>query len=157
MLLRSQTGKKVKNAIQKASMARRVVFKNGKLAIAAITAAMLAAVHSGQQAYNTAMDFKEEVLQKNQKAKGEISMKKSTFVTLLVVFAAIAGALGALYFYVLRREKELDEYEQLLFSEDFNDEIPADFDEAEPEKEPEVEKEPLAKAEKVEKTEKAKK
>ncbi len=36
---------------------------------------------------------------------------------------AVAGVLGALYFYVLRREKELDEYEQLLFSEDFNDDV----------------------------------
>ena len=46
-------------------------------------------------------------------------MKKSTFVAILIALAAVAGILGALYVYVLRREKELDEYEQLLFSEDF--------------------------------------
>lgn len=68
--------------------------------------------------------------QKKQKiAEGGIVMKKSTFVTLLVALAAIAGVLGALYFYVLRRERELDEYEQLLFSEDFNDELPDEDDE----------------------------
>ena len=64
-----------------------------------------------------------------QKSREGVFMKKSTLVALLVVLAAVAGALGALYFYVLRREKELDEYEQLLFSEDFNDELPADFEE----------------------------
>lgn len=48
-------------------------------------------------------------------------MKKSTAVALFAALAAIAGVLGALYVYVLRREKELDEYEQLLFSEEFDD------------------------------------
>ena len=65
-----------------------------------------------------------------QKSEGGIVMRKSTLVALLVVLAAVAGALAALYFYVLRREKELDEYEQLLFSEDFDDEF-SDEDEAE--------------------------
>ncbi|NLW78069.1 MAG: phosphatase [Ruminococcaceae bacterium] len=50
-------------------------------------------------------------------------MKKSTVVALLVALAAVAGILAALYFYVLRRERELDEYEQLLFSEDFDDDL----------------------------------
>ncbi len=61
--------------------------------------------------------------------KGEgIMMKKSTLVALLVAVAAVAGVLIALYMYVLRRERELDEYEQLLFSEDFNDDLPDAFD-----------------------------
>lgn len=64
----------------------------------------------------------------HKKSKEGIYMKKSTFVALLVALAAVAGVLGALYFYVLRREKELDEYEQLLFSEDFNDELPEEED-----------------------------
>ena len=64
-----------------------------------------------------------------QKSREGVFMKKSTLVALLVVLAAVAGALGAMYFYVLRREKELDEYEQLLFSEDFNDELPAEYEE----------------------------
>ena len=37
----------------------------------------------------------------------------------------IAGALTAAYMYLRRREAELDEYEQLLFSEDFSHEEPA--------------------------------
>ncbi len=59
-----------------------------------------------------------------QKDPGEvIIVKKSTVVALLVALAAVAGILAALYFYVLRRERELDEYEQLLFSEDFDDDL----------------------------------
>ena len=54
-----------------------------------------------------------------------ITMKKSTFAAILVFFAAIAGALTAAYMYLRRREAELDEYEQLLFSEDFSHEEPA--------------------------------
>lgn len=57
----------------------------------------------------------------------EIVMKKSTLIAWVAFFSAIAGALAAAYYYIQRREKELEEYEQLLFSEDFNDETP-DFD-----------------------------
>ena len=49
-------------------------------------------------------------------------MKKSTLVALLVFLSAVAGALAAAYFYLVKREKELDEYEQMLFSEDYDDE-----------------------------------
>lgn len=66
----------------------------------------------------------------SKKKKGEITVKKSTLVALIVALATVAGVLGALYFYVLRREKELDEYEQLLFSEDFDDDF-GDVDEVE--------------------------
>lgn len=57
----------------------------------------------------------------SQKKKGEITMKKSTFVSLIVFLSAVAGALGAAYLYLMKREKELDEYEQMLFSEDYED------------------------------------
>ena len=43
-------------------------------------------------------------------------MKKSCLVAVITVLAAVAGALAAVAVY--RREKELDEYERLLFGED---------------------------------------
>ena len=43
-------------------------------------------------------------------------MKKSCLVAVIAVLAAVAGALAAVALY--RREKELDEYERLLFGED---------------------------------------
>ena len=49
-------------------------------------------------------------------------MKKSTLLSLIVFLAAVAGAVGAAYYYVARKEKELDEYEQLLFCQDYDDE-----------------------------------
>ncbi|MEG2843768.1 MAG: phosphatase [Ruthenibacterium sp.] len=55
-------------------------------------------------------------------------MKKSTLIAWVAFFSAIAGALAAAYFYIQRREAELDEYEQLLFSEDFCDEAPENED-----------------------------
>ena len=42
-------------------------------------------------------------------------MKKSCLVAVIAVLAAVAGALAAVALY---REKELDEYERLLFGED---------------------------------------
>lgn len=56
-------------------------------------------------------------------------MKQSTFVALVLMLAAAVGALTAAWLYVRRREKELDEYEQLLFSEEFNQEVPEDEEE----------------------------
>ena len=49
-------------------------------------------------------------------------MKQSTFGALVLMLAAGVGALTAAWLYVRRREKELDEYEQLLFSEDMDEE-----------------------------------
>ena len=46
-------------------------------------------------------------------------MKKSTFGAILAFLFAAAGALTALY--LRRREKELDEYERLLYSDDGDD------------------------------------
>lgn len=45
-------------------------------------------------------------------------MKKSTFGTILAFLFAAAGALTAAALYLRRREKELDEYERLLYSDD---------------------------------------
>ena len=45
-------------------------------------------------------------------------MKKSTFGAVLAFMFAAAGALTAAALYLYHREKELDEYERLLFGED---------------------------------------
>ena len=47
-------------------------------------------------------------------------MKNSTFAAILMFLAAAVGGLVAAALYLRRREKELDEYEQLLFSEDLS-------------------------------------
>ena len=64
-------------------------------------------------------------------------MKNTTFAAILMFLAAAVGALVAGALYLRRREKELDEYEQLLFSEDFSDDE-ADEDEADLESEEDV-------------------
>ena len=48
-------------------------------------------------------------------------MKKSTFGAVLAFLFAAAGALTAAALYLDHREKELDEYERLLFSDDYDD------------------------------------
>ena len=57
-------------------------------------------------------------------------MKKTTFGAVLAFLFAAAGALTAAALYLYHREKELDEYERLLFSDDYDDfddeEEPAD-------------------------------
>ncbi len=53
-------------------------------------------------------------------------MKKSTYVIIIAVIAAVAGALAAVAIYLNRREKELEDYEQLLFTEEFDDEAELD-------------------------------
>lgn len=45
-------------------------------------------------------------------------MKKSCLIAVIAILAAVAGALAAVAVYLRRREKELDEYERLLFGED---------------------------------------
>lgn len=50
-------------------------------------------------------------------------MKKSCLVAVIAVLAAVAGALAAAALYLNRREKELDEYERLLFGEDDADTV----------------------------------
>ena len=48
-------------------------------------------------------------------------MKKSTFGAVLAFMFAATGALTAAALYLYHREKELDEYERLLFSDDMDD------------------------------------
>ena len=49
-------------------------------------------------------------------------MKKSTFGVALAFIAPAAGVLTAVAVYLRRREKELDEYERLLYSDnEFDD------------------------------------
>lgn len=48
-------------------------------------------------------------------------MKKTTFGAVLAFLFAAAGALTAAALYLYHREKELDEYERLLFSDDGDD------------------------------------
>lgn len=48
-------------------------------------------------------------------------MKKSTFGAVLAFLFAAAGALTAAALYLYHREKELGEYERLLFSDDYDD------------------------------------
>ena len=49
-------------------------------------------------------------------------MKKSTFGAALAFLAIAAGVLAAVALYLRRREQELDEYEKLLFSDEYDDE-----------------------------------
>ena len=46
-------------------------------------------------------------------------MKKTTFGAVLAFLFAASGALTAAALYLYHREKELDEYERLLFSDDY--------------------------------------
>ena len=48
-------------------------------------------------------------------------MKNSCLIAVAATLAAVAGALTAVAVYLRRREKELDEYERLLFSADYED------------------------------------
>lgn len=67
--------------------------------------------------------FVRKIQHEKQKKKGVITMKKSTFISLIVFLSAAAGALAAAYVYLMKRERELDEYEQMLFSEDYEDDM----------------------------------
>ncbi len=47
------------------------------------------------------------------------TMKKTTtLLTLIIILSALIGAVSAMFVYLKRREKELDEYEQILFDSD---------------------------------------
>ena len=85
------------------------------------TLAMAGVLDAAQAAAETAKKARDRLACKKEET---ITMKKSTFAAILVFLAAVAGALAAAYMYIQRREKELDEYEQLLFSEEFNQEVP---------------------------------
>lgn len=68
-------------------------------------------------------------------------MKKSTFGAVLAFLFAAAGALTAAALYLYRREKELDEYERLLFNDEYEDEDDYTDDEPVYEK---IQEEPVA-------------
>ena len=55
-------------------------------------------------------------------------MSKTSFGAALAFLFAAAGALTAAALYLHRREKELDEYEKLLFSDDMDD-VDEDYEE----------------------------
>ena len=132
---------KAKQAVLKLWTAKKVLHGAGKAVIAFAAGAALVISNIGRALHEMASDVGSHVKQKNEEKSEEvITMKKSTLIGLLVALAAIAGVLGALYVYVLRREKELDEYEQLLFSEDFGDVFADDLDEM-PEEEEIIEEE----------------
>lgn len=69
---------------------------------------------------------KREIKKKLCRKKESTKMKKTTLIAIVAALAAVAGALVAIAVYLRRREKELDEYEKLLFSEEFEDETPAE-------------------------------
>lgn len=56
-------------------------------------------------------------------------MSKTSFGAALAFLFAAAGALTAAALYLHRREKELDEYEKLLFSDDMDDDVDEDYEE----------------------------
>lgn len=66
-------------------------------------------------------DLKKRLMRKKESAQ---PMKKSCLIAVVAALAAVAGALVAVAVYLRRREKELDEYERLLFGED--EAVPAD-------------------------------
>ncbi len=69
---------------------------------------------------------KTKARQKAAAQKESEPMRKSAFVAVVAALAAAIGALVAIAVYLHRREKELDEYEHLLFSEDFNEDASSD-------------------------------
>ena len=98
------------------------LFLASKLTRLALGAAQTAL--AAGEAYRTGKKIEKRVREALRPQKEDvITMKKSTFAAILVFFAAIAGALGAAFFYLRRSEEELDEYEQLLFSEDYSEEM----------------------------------
>lgn len=118
-----------------------MLFLAAKAAAGAVAGARL--VKAGARAERAVQTMKNNLgrrLIPVKEKENEIIMKKSTFGAMVVGLAAATGALAAGAIYLYRREKELDEYEKLLFSDEFNDSVPAeDKAEAEEETEPEVE------------------
>ena len=59
-----------------------------------------------------------------RKQSEESTMKNTTLIAIIAMLAAAAGALAAAFCYLRRREEELEDYEDMLFSEDYAEEIP---------------------------------
>ena len=119
-----------------------------KAASGAVTGVRL--VTAGARAERRLQSFKYKLSRRLYPARvkeNEIVMKKSTFGAMVVGLAAATGALAAGAIYLYRREKELDEYEKLLFSDEFNDSVPAE-DKAEAEVEVEISLQPADQEEK---------
>lgn len=119
-----------------------MLFLAAKAAAGALAGARL--VTAGARAERKVQKIKQQLDRRLYPARAkenEIIMKKSTFGAMVVGLAAATGALAAGAIYLYRREKELDEYEKLLFSDEFNDSVPEESkDEAkEEEDEPEIE------------------
>jgi len=78
--------------------------------------------------YRKAVRYTRQLKQKIQPEKESAKpMKKSVLITIVALLAAVAGALAVVAVYLRRREKDLDEYENLLFSEEFaEEEAPAE-------------------------------
>ncbi|MEG0092098.1 MAG: hypothetical protein RR846_10830 [Oscillospiraceae bacterium] len=55
------------------------------------------------------------------KTKEKTEMKKSNGLALFAFFAAVCAALGAVAYYLYKREQELDEYEDTLFNDEYLD------------------------------------
>ncbi|MEG2081755.1 MAG: hypothetical protein RR011_00835 [Oscillospiraceae bacterium] len=55
------------------------------------------------------------------KTKEKTEMKKSNGLAIFAFFAAVCSALGAVAYYLYKREKELDEYEDTLFNDEYLD------------------------------------
>jgi hypothetical protein len=90
--------------------------------------------------------WKNQVKQRfNQKKESAEPMRKSYLVAIIAALAAVAGALAAVAVYLYRREKELDEYEDLLFGDD--EEADEEEKPAEEKAEPEAEAAPAEEAE----------
>lgn len=117
-----------------------MLFLAAKAAAGAVAGARL--VKAGARAERAVQTMKNNLgrrLIPVKEKENEIIMKKSTFGAMVVGLAAATGALAAGAIYLYRREKELDEYEKLLFSDEFNDSVPEEKPEGEEHKETEDE------------------
>ncbi len=94
--------------------------------LANLSSLAMATAHAAdavRKAYQTGRKVEERVKDALHSDEEEVViMKKSTWIAILAAFAAVLGAFIAVCVYLRRREAELDEYEQLLFSEDFSHE-----------------------------------
>ena len=142
-----------------------MLFLAAKAAAGAVAGARL--VKAGARAERAVQTMKNNLgrrLIPVKEKENEIIMKKSTFGAMVVGLAAATGALAAGAIYLYRREKELDEYEKLLFSDEFNDSVPeekpegeenAETEDDEPEVEVEISLQPAEDEEKPVDAEKA--
>ena len=65
-------------------------------------------------------DYKPDVTHNNtENVKENTSMKKSTFWALIAFLAAVCAAIAGVAYYLKKREAELEEYDDMLFNEDY--------------------------------------